>query len=153
MEIVLITGMSGSGKSVALNALEDAGPQFRIGDEFGVARGDGEVGLGQHHVHVGQKAPEERPGMDHPAGMKHRSGKGPVGRGAPHIQRVAPPLGIAAGGLGQAGQSAQHLGGGPQTCRHAFVPGIHLVLTLCGQVRPHRVGKHVKLGRGEGHIP
>ncbi|MEK9953061.1 MAG: RNase adapter RapZ, partial [Curvibacter sp.] len=25
MEIVLITGMSGSGKSVALNALEDAG--------------------------------------------------------------------------------------------------------------------------------
>ena len=37
------------------DAAEDAFAQLGIGDQFGVARGDGEVGLGQHHVHVGEQ--------------------------------------------------------------------------------------------------
>ena len=50
-----------------LNAAEYALAQLGIGNQFGVARGDGEVGLGQHHVHIGQQRAEEGPGFQHPA--------------------------------------------------------------------------------------
>jgi hypothetical protein len=50
-----------------LDAAEDALAQLGVGNQFGIARGDGEVGLGQHHVHVREQALEERPGFDHAA--------------------------------------------------------------------------------------
>ena len=43
------------------DATEDPRAQFRVDDEVGVARGDRDVGLGQHHLHVRQHAREERP--------------------------------------------------------------------------------------------
>jgi hypothetical protein len=57
-----------------LDAAEDAFAQLGVGDQFGVARGDGEVGLGQHHVHVGEQAAEEGPGFDHAAQVARPSG-------------------------------------------------------------------------------
>ena len=49
------------GLPLLAQAREDLLPQRRVLDQLGVARGDGDVALGQHHVHVRQQRAEERP--------------------------------------------------------------------------------------------
>jgi hypothetical protein len=65
------------------DALEDALAQFGVGHQFGVARGDRQVGLGQHHVHVRQQGGEERPFPDIACRVAMRSSRGPASIQAP----------------------------------------------------------------------
>mgnify|MGYP006151880011 CR=1 FL=1 len=52
---------------LAGDAAEDGGAQLAVRHQSGVARGHGEVGLGEHHVHVRQQGGEERPFLAHGA--------------------------------------------------------------------------------------
>ncbi|MCY1229342.1 hypothetical protein D9M72_417060 [compost metagenome] len=53
------------------DAVEHIAAQRRVVAQLRIARSHRQVGLGQHHVHVGQQRGEERPGLDHAAQRGH----------------------------------------------------------------------------------
>ena len=50
---------------------EDTLAQRLVGHQFGIARGDGDIALGQHHVHVRQDGPKEWPVLVHRLQDRH----------------------------------------------------------------------------------
>ena len=48
-----------------LDGRENLFAQARIADQFGIARGQGQVAFGQHHVHIAQQGAKEGPLLVH----------------------------------------------------------------------------------------
>src|SRR5438105_6629786 len=71
-----------------LDAPEHVARELRVANERGVARADGEIGLGEHHVHIGKHAAEKGPGAMHLAQLLEAS----LARGEPALDRGAEPV-------------------------------------------------------------